>query len=480
MIEVFGPTAGANDLMASSRSNALQLSRIFHGGSMKRVPLSAIAAPNSSCHSHSQGYSFCSTRIGSPCRSTKPPNREFSAVSTSSRSDGIAGPTDGADDAPERISIYPLPHLPVIKDLVPDLTHFYAQHRSIEPWLKTDSPTPQKEWRQSKEDRDKLDGLYECILCACCSTACPSYWWNSDRYLGPAILLQADRWVEDSRDERTGERLDELEDPFRLYRCHTILNCTKACPKGLNPAAAIASLKRKLDELHLEYPFMGARMLRDRLARQGIRAGRRHIRTLMLRMGIEALAPQPGTSKAAPGHKIYPYLLRKLAITRANQVWALDTTYIPMARGFVYLTAVVDVVSRKVLAHKLAISLEAVHAKEVIEQAFARYGTPEIVNTDQGSQFTAEEFTSAVLAKGCKLSMDGRGAWRDNVFIERLWRSVKYERVYLKAYDSVSAARADIADYLDWYNAHRGHSSLERLTPQEKYVASLPKLALAA
>jgi succinate dehydrogenase / fumarate reductase iron-sulfur subunit len=153
-----------------------------------------------------------------------------------------------ADDAPERISIYPLPHLPVIKDLVPDLTHFYAQHRSIEPWLKTDTPTPQKEWRQSREDRSKLDGLYECILCACCSTACPSYWWNGERYLGPAILLQAERWVEDSRDERTGERLDELEDPFRLYRCHTILNCTKACPKGLNPAAAIASLKRQMVE----------------------------------------------------------------------------------------------------------------------------------------------------------------------------------------------------------------------------------------
>ena len=153
-----------------------------------------------------------------------------------------------ADDAPKRISIYPLPHLPVIKDLVPDLTHFYAQHRSIEPWLKTDTPTPQKEWRQSREDRAKLDGLYECILCACCSTACPSYWWNGERYLGPAILLQADRWVEDSRDERTGERLDELEDPFRLYRCHTILNCTKACPKGLNPAAAISSLKRQMVE----------------------------------------------------------------------------------------------------------------------------------------------------------------------------------------------------------------------------------------
>jgi len=249
-------------------------------------------------------------------------------------------------------------------------------------------------------------------------------------------------------------------------------------PRPVSPADL--ALMRRLDELHLEHPFMGARMLRDQLARQGIHAGRRHIRTLMLRMGIEALAPQPGTSQATPGHKVYPYLLRKLAIHRANQVWALDTTYIPMARGFVYLTAVVDVASRQVLAHKVAITLEAVHAREVIEQAFAHYGTPEIINTDQGSQFTAVEFTDVVLARGCKLSMDGRGAWRDNVFVERLWRSVKYERVYLKAYDGVSAARADIADYLGWYNTHRPHSRLERLTPHEKYLAALPQLKLAA
>ena len=248
----------------------------------------------------------------------------------------------------------------------------------------------------------------------------------------------------------------------------------------LPTSEAELALMRRIDELHLEHPSMGSRMLRDQLNRQGIPVGRRHVRALMLRMGIESLAPQPGTSKAAPGHKIYPYLLRKLAIVRANQVWALDTTYIQMAKGFVYLTAVVDVASRMVLAHKVAITLEAIHAKEVIEQAFARYGTPEIVNTDQGSQFTAIEFTDAVLAKGCKLSMDGRGAWRDNVFVERIWRSVKYERVYLKAYDGVSAARADIADYFVWYNTHRPHSSLERLTPQEKYVAALPKLKLAA
>lgn len=240
------------------------------------------------------------------------------------------------------------------------------------------------------------------------------------------------------------------------------------------------ALMRRIDELHLEHPFMGARMLRDQLHRHGIKAGRRHIGTLMQRMGIQALAPQPGTSKRAPGHKIYPYLLRALAITRANQVWALDTTYIPMARGFVYLTAVVDVASRRVLAHRVAITLEAIHAKEVIEQALARWGTPEIVNTDQGSQFTAEEFTDVVLAAGCKLSMDGRGAWRDNVFVERLWRSVKYERVYLKAYDSVSAAKADIAEYFDWYNKERPHSSLDRDTPEQVYFNLLPQLAEAA
>ena len=183
------------------------------------------------------------------------------------------------------------------------------------------------------------------------------------------------------------------------------------------------ALMRRIDELHLEHPFMGARMMRRQLQRQSIHVGRRHLSTLMERMGIQALCPQPGTSKRHPQHKIYPYLLRKVVIRRANQVWALDTTYIPMARGYVYLTAVVDVASRMVLAHKVAITLEACHAKEIIEQAFARYGLPEMVNTDQGSQFTAVEFTDVALARGCKLSMDGRGAWRDNVFVERLWRS---------------------------------------------------------
>ncbi len=156
--------------------------------------------------------------------------------------------TKAMSDINGAVRIYPLPHMPVVKDLVPDLSNFYAQHTSIEPWLHTVSPEPRKEWKQSHDDRQKLDGLYECILCACCSTSCPSYWWNSDRYLGPAALLQAQRWIVDSRDEATGERLDNLEDPFRLYRCHTIMNCTKACPKHLNPAKAIADIKRMLVE----------------------------------------------------------------------------------------------------------------------------------------------------------------------------------------------------------------------------------------
>jgi succinate dehydrogenase / fumarate reductase iron-sulfur subunit len=156
--------------------------------------------------------------------------------------------TKGIDEVKGDVKIYPLPHMPVIKDLVPDLTNFYAQHAFIEPYLQTKSPSPEKEWRQSHEDREKLDGLYECILCACCSTSCPSYWWNGDRYLGPAALLQAYRWLIDSRDEATGERLDALEDPFRLYRCHTIMNCAKTCPKGLNPAKAIAEIKKMMVE----------------------------------------------------------------------------------------------------------------------------------------------------------------------------------------------------------------------------------------
>jgi succinate dehydrogenase / fumarate reductase iron-sulfur subunit len=179
--------------------------------------------------------------------------REGVCGSCSMNIDGTNGLacTRGMDEIKGTVRVYPLPHMPVVKDLVPDLTMFYAQYASIEPWLKTDTAAPEKEWRQTLEDRAKLDGLYECILCACCTTSCPSYWWNGDRYLGPAALLQARRWLVDSRDETTGERLDDLEDPFRLYRCHTILNCSKACPKGLNPAKAIAEIKLMMVERQL-------------------------------------------------------------------------------------------------------------------------------------------------------------------------------------------------------------------------------------
>src|SRR5271165_5447357 len=201
-------------------------------------------------------------------------------------------------------------------------------------------------------------------------------------------------------------------------------------------------LMRRIDELHLDYPFAGARMLRDLLRREGVVVGRRHVATLMNRMGIEALYRRPNTSKPAPGHKIYPYLLRNLAVARPNQVWAMDITYIPMARGFVYLAAVVDCFSRRVLSWRLSITMEVEFCLDALDEALARHGRPEIFNTDQGSQFTSAAFTDVLTENSIAISMDGKGAWRDNVFVERLWRSVKYEEVYLRAYDTVSDARA--------------------------------------
>nr|WP_116117172.1 IS3 family transposase [Paraburkholderia sp. BL6669N2] len=239
-------------------------------------------------------------------------------------------------------------------------------------------------------------------------------------------------------------------------------------------------LMRRIDELHLDHPFAGARMLARLLRRESITVGRRHVGTLMKRMGVEALYRKPNTSRKHAAHRIWPYLLRNRKIDRANQVWALDTSYIPMARGFVYLTAVVDWASRRVLAHRVAITLESCHAVEALEEAFAKYGPPEIVNTDQGSQFTATEFTDAVLGRKVLLSMDGKGAWRDNVFVERVWRSVKYEEVYLKAYDSVGHARRSIGNYLNWYNQNRPHSRLADQTPDEAYFATLPAIKSAA
>jgi putative transposase len=238
---------------------------------------------------------------------------------------------------------------------------------------------------------------------------------------------------------------------------------------------------RRLDKLHLEFPFAGSRMLQGFLVGEGYRIGRRHVATLMKRMGIEALYRRPNTSKPAPGHTVFPYLLRKLPVTRPNQVWATDITYIPMARGFVYLAAVVDWFSRKVLAWRLSITLDAVFCIEAVEEAIARYGRPEIFNSDQGSQFTSTAFTGLLMKNQIKISMDGKGAWRDNVFVERLWRTIKYEEVYLRAYASVPEARASIGRYIDgFYNVRRPHSSLDRQTPDEAYFNALQPTPVAA
>jgi len=245
------------------------------------------------------------------------------------------------------------------------------------------------------------------------------------------------------------------------------------------PAADLA-LMRRIDGLHLEVPFAGSRMLQGLLLAEGHVTGRLHVATLMKRIGIEALYRRPNTSKPAPGHKIFPYLLRKLAVTRPNQVWAMDITYVPMARGFVYLTAVVDWFSRKVLAWRLSITMDVAFCIEAVEEAMARFGKPEIFNSDQGSQFTSREFTGLLIGAGIRISMDGKGAWRDNVFVERLWKSVKYEEVYLRAYASVSEARASIGRYLAFYNGPRPHQSLGRQTSDQAYFNALQPIPVAA
>jgi putative transposase len=231
-------------------------------------------------------------------------------------------------------------------------------------------------------------------------------------------------------------------------------------------------LMKQIDQLHTEFPFAGSRMLRRLLAANGSKVGRRHVKTLMQRMGIEALYRRPRTTRPEPGHKIYPYLLRGVEVTRPNQVWAMDITYIPMAKGFVYLAVVLDWFSRRVLSWRVSITMEASFCVETLEEALAWHGKPKIFNTDQGSQFTGTAFTEVLLRNEIKISMDGKGAWRDNVFVERLWRSVKYEEVYLRAYDSVSDARGSIGRYLDLYNRRRPHSSLDGMTPDRAYFGS--------
>jgi putative transposase len=234
------------------------------------------------------------------------------------------------------------------------------------------------------------------------------------------------------------------------------------------------ALMRRIDELHLEFPFAGSRMLRGLLAADGSKIGRRHVTTLMRRMGIEAIYRRRNTSKPAPGHRIYPYLLRGLTIDRPNHVWTIDITYIPMARGFVYLAAVMDWFARRILAWRLSNTMEASFCIDAVEEALAKYGCPQIFNTDQGSQFTSAEFTGLLISNGIEISMDGKGAWRDNVFVERFWRTIKYEEVYLHAYDSVAEARRSIGRYLEFYNARRPHTALDQHTPDQAYFDRRP------
>ena len=217
------------------------------------------------------------------------------------------------------------------------------------------------------------------------------------------------------------------------------------------------------------------------LKQEGFSVGRLHVATLMKRMGVAAIYRRPNTSKPEPGHKIYPYLLRNVPILRPNQVWAIDITYIPMVRAFAYVAAVIDWFSRKVLTWKLSITLDTGFCIEAVEEALAKYGKPEVFNTDQGSQFTSLAFTGLLKSHKIAISMDGKGAWRDNVFVGRLWRTIKYEEVYLRAYDSVSEARASLSRYIDgFYNTRRPHSSLDRQTPDEAYSTALPSIPMAA
>lgn len=259
-----------------------------------------------------------------------------------------------------------------------------------------------------------------------------------------------------------------------LRQCELLDVCRSSLYYQPKPvSAADLALMRRIDEWHLAHPFLGARKLARMLQREGIEVGRRHVGTLMHLMGIEAIYRKKRTSIAAKGHKIYPYLLANVAIERPNQVWATDITYVPMAQGFAYLVAILDLYSRKVLSFRVSNAMSTDFCVEALEEALTRYGAPEIFNTDQGAQFSAEDFTAVLLAKGVRVSMDGKGRWIDNVFVERLWRSVKYEDIYLHAYQSVRELKTALACYFEFYNARRPHQSLEDRTPDEVYFATV-------
>ncbi|MFP4209156.1 MAG: IS3 family transposase [Wenzhouxiangella sp.] len=250
------------------------------------------------------------------------------------------------------------------------------------------------------------------------------------------------------------------------------------------PAPAVSAedleLMRQIDEIYLQWPFYGTRRMRNELIRRGYRVNRKRVQRLMRLMGLQAIYPRHRTSQPAPRHRIYPYLLRDLSINRPNQVWATDITYIPMAQGFMYLVAILDWHSRRVLSWRLSNTLDTDFCIEALEEALARHGSPEIFNTDQGAQFTSAAFTDVLKAHQVQISMDGKGRWRDNVFVERLWRTVKYEDVYLRAYESPAALRAGLERYFRFYNTQRGHTALDKQTPDEVYFGEISSLPMAA
>ena len=267
--------------------------------------------------------------------------------------------------------------------------------------------------------------------------------------------------------------IDRQSEVTIMRQCELLEVCRSSLYYRPPPvSAADLALMRRLDELHLNYPFLGARRLAHMLQREGLAVGRRHVGTLMRRMGIEAIYRKRRTSIAAEGHKIYPYLLANVAIERPNQAWAADITYLPMARGFAYLVAILDLYSRKELSFRVSNALSSEFCVEALEEALARYGAPEIFNTDQGSQFTDEDFTAPLLEKGVRVSMDGKGRWIDNVFIERLWRSVKYEDIYLHAYATPREVTMALTRYFRFYNERRVHQSLDYRTPDEMYFGT--------
>ena len=267
-------------------------------------------------------------------------------------------------------------------------------------------------------------------------------------------------------------------DPSMRRQCELLgVNRSSLYYEAVEPDGEELALMRRLDELHLKYPFYGSRKLARTLKAEGQCVNRKRVQRLMRVMGLESTAPKPNTSKPSPEHARYPYLLRNLRVSRVNQAWATDITYIPMAHGFIYLVAIIDWCSRRVLAWRLSNTMETNFCVEALEEAIARYGCPAIFNTDQGSQFTSDEFVGVLLSLGIQVSMDGKGRWLDNIFIERLWRSLKYEEVYLHAYDSVAAAREGIARYFAFFNDERPHAALGYQTPASFYDGLLREAA---